>query len=68
VLKGSGGVSDNIPEIIEICKREMTDNVIIESDPKILVEKVLKAVKLYRTPTVQDERVVTSAANIYKKS
>jgi len=67
VLKGSGGVSDNIPQIVGICKREMTDNVIIESDPKILVEKVLAAVKLHRTPTVQDERVVEGEGKIYQK-
>jgi uncharacterized protein (TIGR00725 family) len=68
VLKGSGGVSDNIPEIVEICKREMSDNVIIESDPKVLVEKVLEALKSHPTPTVQDERVVTSEGKIYQKS
>jgi uncharacterized protein (TIGR00725 family) len=68
VLKGSGGVSDHIPEIVEICKRDMTDNVIIESDPKVLVQKVLQAIQSHPTPTVQDERVVTSEGKVYSKS
>lgn len=58
VLVGSGGVSDNIKEIVKMCNREMTEAIIFESDPKILVQKVLEAIKTLPHPTEEDERIV----------
>ena len=42
VLTGTGGVSDHIDRILEICDREMEDYVIFDSDPKELVKKFSK--------------------------
>ena len=43
ILKGSGGISDMIKEIAEICdKRGEEDNVVYSEDPKMLVKKVVE--------------------------
>jgi len=58
VLTGSGGVSDHIKDIVKICHREITDNIVFESDPKALLDKVLEALKKNPQPTMEDERVI----------
>lgn len=57
VLKGSGGVSNHINEILEICSREMSDNIVFDTDPNKLLEKVLEAIKKSPQPISEDERV-----------
>lgn len=57
VMKGSGGVSNHIPEIVEICKRELEKKIVIESDPATLVSKVLEAVRDLPQAESEDERV-----------
>jgi hypothetical protein len=52
VLTGTGGESDEIKRILEIAHRG-TGKVIFDSDPKSLVERVMKRVK-------QDEKNVTA--------
>lgn len=60
VLTGTGGVSDHIDRILEICDREMEDYVIFDSDPKKLVEKVLERLTKFPRPMTEDERVFLS--------
>jgi uncharacterized protein (TIGR00725 family) len=57
VLTGTGGVSNHIKEILRICDRTLEEYVIFEKDPKKLIEKVIKKLKVYKRPTVEDERV-----------
>ena len=57
VLVGTGGVSNHINEIVEICDRKMEDFVIFEKDPKKLIEKVIEKVNSGISPMLEDERV-----------
>jgi uncharacterized protein (TIGR00725 family) len=46
VLKGSGGISDHIPEILSFCKREgRSSTVIFNEDPESLIDECLVALK-----------------------
>jgi len=45
VLEGSGGISDELKDIIEKCGKTTSGRVIFEKEPKALVEKVLQTVK-----------------------
>lgn len=45
VLKNSGGITDLIPKMAEACKKVRKQKIIYESDPKRLVNKLIKAVK-----------------------
>ena len=47
VLAGSGGVCDHIPEILAFSGREMTENVIIRDDPRLLVRDLLRIASQY---------------------
>jgi hypothetical protein len=58
VLTGSGGVSNHIDKILEICDREVEDFIVFDDDPKKLVEKVINKIKTYGTPMYEDHRVV----------
>ena len=42
VLKGSGGISDMFPAIIKVCNKPTKSKIIYESDPKTLVDKIIK--------------------------
>jgi len=44
---------------MELCNREMTNNIIISKDPRKLVEKIVLATKEIYTPVQEDERVIT---------
>ncbi len=54
VLSGSGGVSNRIEDIVEICHREIGDNIVFDEDPKKLLDKVLNAIKKQSEPVSQD--------------
>ncbi|OGE98246.1 MAG: hypothetical protein A3G89_02475 [Candidatus Doudnabacteria bacterium RIFCSPLOWO2_12_FULL_42_9] len=45
VLTGTGGIEEDIPEILKSAKRG-SKRIIFDSDPKILVEKVIKLIKI----------------------
>jgi len=45
VLQGSGGIADLLPKIEEVVKGEMPTPVIYEKEPKMLVEKLLLALR-----------------------
>ena len=59
VLIGSGGVSDHIPEILKICNRDQSENIVFSEDPKELVKKVLEAIKKHPQPMTEDQRVTS---------
>ena len=58
VLKGSGGISEHIPEVLKMCNRKLTERIIFETDPRVLVEKVFLAIKELPPVNVEDERIV----------
>ena len=55
VFEWTWWISDNIPRIMEICWRKMEDRIIIDSDPKRLVERVILAVKQMKHPVSWDD-------------
>jgi hypothetical protein len=59
VLVGSGGVSDNIDEILKICNRERNDRIVFDEDPKKLIDKVLDHLKNKPQPVSEDQRVTS---------
>lgn len=58
VLTGSGGVSNHVEKILEICDRQMEDFVVSDDDPKILVQKVLDKLRNTERPKFEDQRIV----------
>lgn len=58
VLKGSGGVSNHIKEILHICDRELNGNIVFDRDPKKLLDKVLNLISERAQPTFEDQRMV----------
>jgi len=62
VLMGSGGVSNHIEQILNICDRKMEDYIIFDSDPKALVNRVIEKLKGYTTPVSEDQRVFSGEA------
>lgn len=45
ILEGTGGVADNMKEIVRICDKETGAKIFYDSDPEKLVEKILGALK-----------------------
>lgn len=58
VLTGSGGVSNHIEKILEICDRKLEEYVVFDADPKKLVDRVVRKLKTTTGPIMEDERVV----------
>lgn len=67
VLTGTGGVSNHIDKVIEICDRKMEDFVVFDKDPKALIHKVVHKLKTTPRPAVEDERVVGSENDTQRK-
>ena len=61
VLTGSGGVSNHIKDILEICNRPMSEKIVFDDDPKKLLDKVLDTVKKLPSPISEDQRVISGA-------
>lgn len=57
VLTGTGGVSDHIETVLEVCDRKVEDYVVFDDDPKRLIEKVVDKLKTSYRPMIEDERV-----------
>ena len=57
VLTESGGFSNHFHNLILHCDRELEPNIIFESDPKKLIDKVMKAVASHARPIHEDGRV-----------
>ena len=45
VLEGSGGITDRVREIVDICNKHTGATMIYEKDPKLLVKKVIIAIR-----------------------
>jgi len=58
VLTWTWWIADWLPEILKICNREVTNRIIFESDPKLLVEKMVLALREMSQPEFADERVL----------
>lgn len=58
ILTESGGLSNHIPEILKMCDREMNERIISCSDPKTLVQNVIRTIHEVVQPVFEDERVV----------
>jgi len=68
VLLGTGGISNHIPEILDMCDRELTPFLIFDGNPKKLVEKVKKAIDERKGGHSADERVTGVPEELkYKK-
>src|SRR3989338_395346 len=63
ILTHTGGISNSIPHILELCQREMPPNLVIDDDPVKLLDKIEVVVKAYPLPIKEDGRVRT----VYKK-
>ena len=59
ILEWSWWISDHIPEILKMCHREMTSNILFGKDPRQLVERIILWVNEIDTPDVEDERVLS---------
>jgi len=60
VLTGSGGVSNHIEKILEICNRSMSDYIVMDENPEKLLDKVMTALKKQPQPVSEDQRVTES--------
>ena len=52
------GVADNIPAIVKMANRDLTDRVVFGNDPKKLIEKLLITYREKPKATMEDQRVV----------
>jgi len=58
ILADTGGFSDHFLDMITHCDRSVTPNIVVDADPKILVEKLMDAIAKFPTPIHEDGRVV----------
>ena len=58
VLRGTGGIAEDIPAIVERCGRQLDGRVVFSADPDKLVQKVLEKLASAPPMLVEDERVV----------
>lgn len=62
VLTNTGGISDHIPHIVEeLCQRKVAPNMVFDSDPKKLLDKLEVAINAYPLPIHEDGRVIDKA-------
>jgi uncharacterized protein (TIGR00725 family) len=58
VLTNSGGISNSVEHIVvELCRREMPKNLVMDEDPVKLLDKLEVAIKAFPLPVKQDGRV-----------
>lgn len=67
VLLGTGGISNHVPEILDMCDRELTPFLIFDGNPKKLIEKVRKAIADKKGSKSADERVTGPEELKFKK-
>ena len=59
VVTDTGGISNHIETIVvDYCRREMPPNLVFDSDPAVLLDKLEEAIEKYPLPIHQDGRVV----------
>lgn len=60
IITESGGVSNFVPHIIEeLCLREIPPNMVFDSDPAALLDKLEVAIRAFPLPLQKDDRVRT---------
>jgi len=58
ILTSTGGISDDVPHIIEeLCQRKLPPNMVFDDDPKMLMDKLEVAIKAFPLPIHEDGRV-----------
>lgn len=57
VLLNCGGITNHIGEILKICRRKKTPNIIFDEDPEKLVKRLIKLIKKKPRPEYEDNRV-----------
>lgn len=58
IVTDSGGISNSIEHIVvELCKREMPPNLVMDSDPVKLLDKLELAIQAFPLPIREDGRV-----------
>jgi uncharacterized protein (TIGR00725 family) len=58
IVTDSGGISNSIQHIVvELCQREMPPNLVMDSDPVKLLDKLELAIKAFPLPIREDGRV-----------
>ncbi len=58
VVTGTGGISDSIQHVVvELCEREMPRNLVMDSDPAKLLDKLEVVVQAFPLPVREDGRV-----------
>lgn len=58
IVTNSGGISNSIEHIVvELCKREMPQNLVMDDDPAKLLDKLEVVVKAFPLPVREDGRV-----------
>ena len=57
ILTNTGGISNSIPHIVELCQREIPLNLVMDDDPVKLLDKIEVVVKAYPLPIREDGRV-----------
>ncbi|MCB9809447.1 LOG family protein [Candidatus Peribacteria bacterium] len=66
VLDGYDGVADHIPQILEYCHREVTDRMVISSDPAELVEKLMHLTRRVDEGCMLDDYLVGDDGEVTK--
>ena len=57
VLTDTGGISNSIEHIVvQLCSREMPPNLVMDSDPVKLMDKLEMAIKVFPIPIQEDDR------------
>ncbi len=56
ILTNTGGISNSIQHIVDLCEREMPLNLVMDDDPARLMDKIEIVVKAYPLPIREDGR------------
>lgn len=59
VLTNTGGISNHILNILQLCEREIPSNLVMDDDPAKLIDKLEVVVKAFPLPIIEDARVKT---------
>lgn len=59
IVTNSGGISNDIPHVIEeLCRREIPPNMVFDDDPVKLLDKLEVAIRAFPLPIHEDGRVI----------
>ncbi len=66
ILTGYDGVADHIKEILDFCRRKETDRMVFSSDPKELVQKLIKIIKKIEVSATLDDYLIGDGGVVTK--